>query len=458
MHLSFFAVTLPFLFAVSLPLLLSLPLAAASPATAQPARIGPMDTALVERAVRRPSPRWRFVDPARYREMPETFALQITALAAHATPDHVIDGHPLAAHLAAKLRFFLVTPKPDPDGSTREPEAQGGIGGWTHHVPALSLLLAKTTPAVWSRLTPDEHARADLLMQALAVAAHWSLDDDNDYYLLLDGWSLYHKSWNPNHVQGYVGVIVAASLYFGSEDLNTFFRTFDFDHFLARLEAANFRNIARCWTWNPAIRDLLMHGGEIAVPADQVLDQGFVSRGAGVRNDFTHRGIPLSAPWALHRSHAMHLYHKIVRSTIHAHAPIGLSGTILGQATGATRSPFEGQTGLIFELESNDWSGLRTSLIYAYEAALCDLPTAATLQVLGHWDDAGGGDTLTRRMAVGMGDLLFRATEGYAGWANGRAHTTTYADLEPLGADYVIELWRAYFTPPPPPPSPPIRH
>lgn len=61
-------------------------------------------------------------------------------------------------------------------------------------------------------------------------------------------------------------------------------------------------------------------------------------------------------------------------------------------------------------------------------------------------------------MAVGMGDLLFRATEGYAGWANGKAHTTTYADLAPLGADYVLELWRAYFTPPPPPPSLPIRH
>ncbi|HEY5551812.1 MAG TPA: hypothetical protein VIK52_07985, partial [Opitutaceae bacterium] len=168
---------------------------------------------LIERAVRTKAPRWKFVEGTRMREMPETFALQVTTLAAHATPEAVVDGKTLATHLAEKLRFFLVTPELYPDGSTREPEAQGGIGGWTHHVPAHAILLAKRTPEVWVQLSDDERARADLLMQALALAAHFCLDDDNDYYLLLDGYSLFHRSWNPNHVEGYVGAIISASLY-----------------------------------------------------------------------------------------------------------------------------------------------------------------------------------------------------------------------------------------------------
>lgn len=408
----------------------------------------PLD--LVTTAVRTKAPRWKFVENTRMREMPETFALQITAVAAHEAPDLRIDDVPLSTHLARKLRFFLVTPEPYPDGSTREPESQGGIGGWTHNVPAHALLLAKRTPEVWDQLSADEHHRADVLMQALALAAHWSLDDDNDFYILLDGWSLYHKSWNPNHVEGYVGVIISAALYFGADELNAFFRSFDFDTFVAELDRLNFQNIRACWTWTPAIGDLMMHGGSIAVPDDQVLDQGFVSSGAGVRNDFTHRGMGLDEPWALHRSHAMHLFHKIVRSTINVHGD--LHGHLMQRQTDAIRSPYEGQTGMIYELEAGDWSGMRTSAHYAFEAAMIDINNAVTLKALGVWDAKAGGDTLDRRMAVGMGDFLFRIHEGYAGWANGKPHETWWEkDITPIGGDFIIGLWRAYFPPPPPP-------
>lgn len=133
------------------------------------------------------APRWKFVDPRRHREMRETFALQVVAVGAHLSPEVVVHGKSLASHLANKLRHFLVTPVADADGSTREPEAQGGIGGWTHNTVAQAILLARRTPEVWSKLSADERHRADVLMQALAVAAHFCLDDDNNHYLLLDG-------------------------------------------------------------------------------------------------------------------------------------------------------------------------------------------------------------------------------------------------------------------------------
>lgn len=433
-------------------LLLCLILVAALPLLAA-ASLPTLPPDLVELAVRTKAPRWKFVEMTRVREMRETFALQVTAVAAFQTPDALVDGKTLATQAAEKLRFFLVTETPYPDGSTREPEAQGGIGGWTHHVPAHALLLARRTPAVWAQLSDDEKARADLLMQALALAAHFCLDDDNDYYLLLDGYSLFHKSWNPNHVEGYVGAIISASLYFGPDELNAFFKSFDFDRFVARLEAASFLNIKRCWTWNPAIRDLMMNGGSVAVPEKQVLARGVVTRGAGVRNDFTLNGDTLHQPWLLHRAQAVRLFSKAVRTRVNANAEF--TSSLMNRVSAATESPWEGQMGMLHEFESTDWDGLRTSLGYAFEGAMIDIPTAVTLKLVGEWRPAEGGDMLERRMGVGMGDMLFKAREGYRSYSQAKPHDYNWEDtLLPMGADFIVGLWQTYFAPPPPPSKP----
>lgn len=407
--------------------------------------------ALVELAARTPPPRWKFVDGRRIpRPMRETFALQVVAVAAAIQPERLVADRPLAQHLAEKLRFFLVTAEPDADGGTREPEAHGGIGGWTHHVPAHALLLAKRTPAVWSRLSADERARADLLMQALAIAAHFCLDDDNEYYLLMDGFSLFHRSWNPNHVLGYVGVILSASLYFGPDELNQFFRTFDFDAFVARLRAANFLNIARCWTHDPRIRELSMHGGTIALPESAVLARGVVTRGAGVRNEFTLDGVTLHEPWVMHRTQALRLYSKAARTVVTIHGRE--ASRLLHRQSPATMSPWEGQMGMLHEFESTDWDGLRTSASYAFEGVMIDIPTAVTMKLAGIWRADRGGDLLERRMGVGMADLRFKAREGYRGWSLGQERLQHWdTDLQPMGADFIFGLWETYFAPPPAP-------
>jgi hypothetical protein len=426
--------------------LLGIVLALPSFSAAQP-RL-PVD--LVEKAVRTSPPRWRFVSKARVREIPETFALHVTAVAAHESPDTLVDGKPLASHFAEKLRSFLVTPEPYPDGTTREPEAQGGLGGWTHHVPAHALLLAKRTPAVWDRLSADERARADLLMQALAVAAHHTLDDDNDYYVLLDGYSLFHKSWNPNHVNGYVGVIVAASLYFGADELNAFFRAFDYDTFMTRLDAANFQNIRQCWNWNPEMRGLLMNGGPITTAETHALANNVVTRGRGVRNDFTIDGFTLHDPWHIHRAYALRLYSKATRTRVTVKSDYTTS--LMNLRSAAIDSPWEGQMGMLHEFESTDGRGLRSSLTYCFEGAMIDVPTAVMLKLMRVWSPENGGDTLERRMGVGLADLRFKAQEGYRGWSNGRPNESSWEkNLLPMGADYIYALWETYFAPPPAP-------
>ena len=435
------------------PVLLCLALAFALPLPAATS-LPTLPADLVERAVRLKAPRWKFVEKAVMREIPETFALQVTAVAAFQEPDRSVDGKTLATHLAEKLRYILVTPRPSPqaDGSTNEPESLGGIGGWTHHVPAHALLLAKRTPAVWSQLSADEKARADLLMQALALAAHFCLDDDNDYYLRLDGWSLNHKTWNPNIAEGYADVIAVASLYFGADELNAFFQSFDFDAFIARLEAANFQNIKRGWTWTPAIKDLMMHGGSIAVPADQILAQGVISRGAGVRNTFTLHGDSLHEPWLIFRGQALRMFSKVARTRVEVGQGPTVTSRLLHDASNAEESPWEGQMGMFHEFESTDWNGTRTSLIYAYEGAMIIIPTAVTLKLVGAWDVERGGDVIERRMSVGMADMLFKAREGYLGYSQAKFYETRWEkNLVPMGADFIVGLWQTYFAPPPPP-------
>ncbi len=399
---------------------------------------------MLTRAVAESAPQWKFVRGTRYRELPETFALQLVAIAAAQHPDHPVGDTTLAQSLATKLQFFLRNDGADTEGNTREPEAQGGIGGWSHNAAAQALLIAQRTPAVWALLTPDDRHRADVLMHALAVAGHFTHGDANDYHVLLDGISWYHKSWNPNHIEGYAGVMIAASLYFGADNLNTFFTTFDYAAFRAQLVACNFHNILQTWENEPAMAGLLMAGGAYQRPDRPP------GHGRGVRQPFTYRGRTLDQPWEIYLTQADRLWSKAVRTEVNVDAD--RAGRLLHRRSDATLSPYEGKMGMVYEFEAMDNAGLRTSLGYAYDCVMIHLGTAASLKVLGLWPDDASGHDVEQRMAVGMADLIFRAEEGYEGWANGRLSSYDITDLKASGSDYIFALWHGLFPAPLPPP------
>jgi hypothetical protein len=404
---------------------------------------------LLAAALREESPRWKFVPGTRYREMPRTFALQLLALATRSAPDRVVAGTSLATALVEKLHPLLGGLPPDAEGNTREPEAQGGIGGWTHAAAAWILVLAKETPAVWSRL-PDGHKhRADLIMQAMAVAGHFTMSDANNYHVLLDGTSLHHKSWNINIAEGYVDVLAAAGRYFGAAELNAFFAGFDFDGFVAALEQAGLCNIVRCWTHRPFIRELLMRGGPHQVPGGigPVAAGGVTGHGSGVRGGCFFQGHGLDETWALYRTQAARQFAKAVRTEILVQA--GETTRLLQRASQATISPWEGAMGMCTEFEGTDWYGVRSSLTYAFEGVMINLGTAASLRVLGLWRDDASGRDIGERMAIGVSDLLFKAREGYRGWAHGQETIAGLAEVCARGSDYVLPMWSELFPPPP---------
>jgi hypothetical protein len=394
------------------------------------------------------SPRWKFVPGTRYREMPQTFALQLLAVAATYEPNRIVEGVTLSAALLEKLHLLLGgLPADDAEGNTREPEAQGGIGGWTHAAAAWVLLMAKRLPGVWAQLSDDEKHRADLIMLSLAVAGHFTMSDANTYHVLLDGTSNHHKSWNINITEGYVDVLIVAGLYFGAAELNALFRNFDFDAFVADADRMGLRNLVRCWTHRPFIRDLLMHGGAYFLPGGKgpVPGGGVTSHGAGVRCECYFQGHSLDETWAIFRTQATRQFCKAVRTEVNA--MIGESTRLLQRVTPAQTSPWEGRMGMCMEFEASDWYGIRSCLTYAYEGVMILLGTAAGLRALGLWPDDASGRYLEQCMAVGISDLQFKGREGYRGWAHGKEIIEDYSVMRERGADYIFPMWSELFPP-----------
>jgi len=400
-------------------------------------------------AMAEPSPRWKFNGAARYREMPQVFALHLLAIATRREPARQIGGVTLANALAQKLHPLLGgLPADDEAGNTREPEAQGGIGGWTHASAAWILLLAKRTPEVWSQLDAGERHRADLIVQSLAIAGNFTMGDGNDCHVLLEGVSAHSKAWNINITEGYVDALLAAGEYFGVPQLNAFFAGFDFDAFIAELRAANLMNVVRCWTNRPEIRELLMHGGrhELPPPKDALGIGGVVGYAKGVRRPFRFQGMPLENSWEIFLDHGFRLFVKATRTRIIAKE--GEHTYLLQRASSAVVSPWEGRIGMCAEFESTDWYGMRSCLTYAFEGVMINVATAASLRALGIWRDDAAAQELEQRMAVGMSDLLFKAREGYRGWAHGKEFVQGMEDLTKDGAQHIFAMWEGLFPEP----------
>lgn len=82
-------------------------------------------------------------------------------------------------------------------------------------------------------------------MKAFAIAGHYGYDDGNDYGTGLHRLNDFNKTSNPNYQIGYIGAMVAASVYFGDSALDTIFKSFIFDDYLDQFSVFKFTSISR---------------------------------------------------------------------------------------------------------------------------------------------------------------------------------------------------------------------
>lgn len=299
----------------------------------------------------------------------------------------------------------------------KEPNANGGLEGRTHNIVAQTLVLVKHNKEIWKELRADERDRVDLIMRSLAIAAHWSYDDDNNFYTGLDQKGNFKKSYNPNYTNGYGNVILAVTMYFGVKETRAIFQEFSYDQYLDEFWKYGYRNIQG--SWSRTGKDLMERGGK-----DQ--KGGY---GEGVKNNFTYKGLKLNDIMGIFREITVNTYSKFVKNG----GADGKAYILKGD------SPVVGQLGMLKEFASYDAKGKRSDAFYSYESWMNTIPTMMNLKLLHYWEDQSG--EVKERIDVGTTDLLYKLENGYKGFANGEQYIITELEVNKEGFLYDNFIW-----------------
>lgn len=331
------------------------------------------------------------------------------------------DGRSVADSVLTQVRSLLK------GGS--EPNAGGGLNGWTHHAVAAAMVCVRKTPELWSKLSADEQARMDWIMRAMAVAGHFQHDDGNNFTTSLHADDNSQKNWNPNHRLYYYVVLMAAA-YFGPDALNADFVAFDWDAYQKKFDEFGFSNIMAAWAsydWKP----ILEKGGTYISPKTKKAN----GTGTGVRHPFTYKGLPLSDIAGIFCAQAEYAYGETVTNGIEG------KSWILDRSD----SPFLGQKGMIMEFNSKDAGGVRSDIGYCTENFQAFTIDLLALKVLGLWKKDDRCRNVEKLMYVGNEDFLYKERVGFHSFSKGKGHDSKKADTVPwLGYTYVLALWNGY--------------
>jgi hypothetical protein len=276
-----------------------------------------------------------------------------------------------------------------------------------------SLAIAKTIPDVWNQLTQAEKDKVTLIMQACLVASHWVHDDGNNFYTGINQLGNTHKSWNPNHIEGGVGMGIAASYYLGgATTANNFLVNFNYDNFMAQVQTAGLTSIH--WVFSQT--------GKTALEA-------------AVRNTFTYNGYGLNQPFYWLKTLADKMYNRTV-------APTGASGK--GYiVSGASSLPNQGQAGMANEFESVDGPGQRSDIQYVSKGWNNSLINRFTLEHFNGWGTGADRNAVANKYSIGTTDFIYKITNGYHSYSNGGNKGILYASglHNIMGYFFLKELW-----------------
>lgn len=324
---------------------------------------------------------------------------------------------------------------------------------WHYATVSLGLMLARYTPTIWDELTADEKDRIDLLMQCYAVATAFVADDENDYKTGISLMGNHYKGWNPNHRLAMTLPIVASTVYFsyggasGAEYVNNIFLNFDYDAFIGKFEQYGFTRIKTCWstegydygdgTKSPGAKELLTNGGN-AVYATQNpggdligLELGAsLGSGRGVKgNSFTYYGIPLTnlAGIVEHMYRYTYSGGAVISDSSSMEGGVDAAGNPLAYIIDGTKSPVEGEIGMMYEMISGDGAGIRSAITYCSHDLMLVVQSIATLEIVGAYEHNEESD-LFRMIWVGNTDTIYKYSHGYHGYSLGQG--SDYYDNE----------------------------
>ena len=191
--------------------------------------------------------------------------------------------------LLAQIRYNLV--------GENGLSANGGYPAQHERQFTGAVAIAKKTPRVWNKLTPQEQGKIDLMMKAALVASAYTTSDrsyaDGRKVTALDGDVNMNRGWNPNYQEGMIGMMIMGPVYFGGgEAAQKLLDSYDHEKFVAELKAAGLSNTWETFNWKAA-------NPSSAAPSGKEIEQ--------MIRQYRYQGISLSDPMAI--------YHKLTLNT-----------------------------------------------------------------------------------------------------------------------------------------------
>ena len=315
---------------------------------------------------------------------------------------------------------------------------------WHYATISMAIMVCRYTPSVWNELTADEIARLDFIMECFAVATTFVSDDNNTYKTGPALTGNYSKTWNPNHRMAMILPIVAATSYFshggadGAAYINNMLLNFDHDAYIEKFDQYGFRRAKYSWTAEGMIladgtvalgaKELMMNGGNAYICHE---DNGTiynkialgtpVGSGVGVRTKYTYSGCSL---YQLDKILEKLYYYNysggcVISDTSGFPNGVDEKGNPLAYIADGTKSPFEGELGMMKEFVSGDARGIRSSTTYCTHDFMLVVQSFAAMTTLGLYE-VDAGSELYHLMWVGNGDLIYKNEHGYRSYSIGQ--------------------------------------
>jgi hypothetical protein len=296
-----------------------------------------------------------------------------------------------AAASGTTVQSALLTQVASLVGGGHEPDADGGLEGWSHAPVAEALLLLKDGPS-WNQVPAAEQAKVTLLMEALGFAGNYTYNDANNFSSGICGFGDFSKTNNPNYQDGYVDVELAAIQFFGAQAWDTMLANFNDASLTAQLDAAGLTNAGGCYA-------------TVGSAANAAIAPPFVWLG--------HTATDSMGIW---NQLAADTFDKTVTSSV---TGVSSGATVTAHIADNTTSPEEGQCCMGHEFDSTDSSGLRSSALYVYEGWMNVTGSRVVMSALGDFKCSAA--TGAAQYDVGSQDLIYKLGHGYVSYALNQA-------------------------------------
>ncbi|MCA9670143.1 MAG: hypothetical protein KC503_31330 [Myxococcales bacterium] len=298
------------------------------------------------------------------------------------------------------------------------------------------LLLAKSTPRVWSRLSADEQSNVTLLVKAALFASAFTTSDENPYIKAsqaeraIDGQTNTGRSRH-NIRAGAVGTVIVATRFLGLQATRDALSGFDFDAFVAELDKAGLTNPAQ--TFRSA-----------GAPDPSEIE-------ATLHQPYAHFSVPLDKPTELVAAIAAASFGKTVSCGLNAGAGVADSkGKVGGHVVrNCATLPNKSFQGMLSSFDTIDAGGPRSSAGAAYEQWYPLVYAHLALLLLDSWDHSSAASDALELMRIGAADLAFKLSPdsdkggGYLELRNGSASSTPKtSEDQSFGYAINFDVWR----------------